>query len=77
MRAALLRAAEVLEQERIVEVPAFLFGEADVAADVHPDPAAADTVSGRLAFDEIQRVAQRAEQPGKPNFLPLRHGPAP
>ena len=53
-------AAEVLQQQRIVELPDLGFAETDLAADVDADPAAAHAMAGRLAFHQIQRIAERA-----------------
>ena len=61
-------AAEILQQQRVVELPDLALAQADLAADVDADPAAAHAMPGRLAFDHVQRVAERAEKFGEPNF---------
>lgn len=57
-------AAEILHQQRIVKFPDFLLVQSDFAADVDADPAAAYAMPGRLAFDQIERMAERPEQFG-------------
>ena len=41
-----------------------------VAADMHADPAARDGMSGRVAFRDVERIAQRANQLGEPDAGP-------
>ncbi len=62
-------AAEVLQQQRVIELPYFGFAQTDLAADMDADPATADAVPGRLALDHIQCVAERAEQFGQDDLL--------
>ena len=59
------RAAEILEQQRVVKVVTVLGAEAERAADVAADPAGADAMAGRLAFGDVERVAERADQLGE------------
>ena len=63
-------ATDVLHQQRVIEFPDFGFGQADLAADMDADPAAADAMAGRLAFHHVERVAQRAEQFGEAELRP-------
>ena len=67
-------AAEILQQQRVVEVGELGLAEADLPADLHADPAAADAMSGRLPLGDVERVAQRAEQFGERDLIGLPRG---
>lgn len=54
-------AAEILEQQRVVELLQFVIGHADLAADMGADVADADAVAGRLALGQVERLAQRLD----------------
>jgi hypothetical protein len=58
-------AAEVLEQERVVEVGQFRLAEPEFGAYGRADEAAANAMALRLAFGHVERIAQRAEQFGR------------
>jgi len=55
-------AAQVLEQQRLVQLPALPLVQADLVANVGADPAAAQAVPLGLALGDVQRVAERAHQ---------------
>ena len=61
-------AAEVLEQQRVVEFPDPALIEADFLPDLHADPAAADAMALGLALGHVERMAERAEQLGQPDL---------
>ncbi len=61
-------AAEILEQQGVVELRQIGFRRGRFAADMHSDPAAANAVAGRLALGHVQRMAERAQQLGQPNL---------
>ena len=54
-------AAEVLEQQRVIEFPQFVIGEAGLAADMDADPAAAHAMTGGLALGHVERVTERSQ----------------
>jgi len=58
-------ASQVLQQQRVVQLPQLALGQADVPADVHADPAGAHAVAFGLAFGDVERVAQGADQFGQ------------
>ena len=62
-------AAEILEQQRVVQFPDPALIEADFPADLYADPAAADAMAFRLPLGHIQRMTERPEQLGQPDFL--------
>ncbi len=62
-------AAEVLQEQRVIELPYFGLAQTDLAADMDSDPTTADAVAGRLALDHIQCVAECAEQLGQDDLL--------
>jgi len=66
-------AAEIFEQQRVVQLPDPALVEADFLADLHADPAAADAMTLRLPLGQVQRVAERTEQFGQPDLLRLPH----
>ena len=59
------RAAEVLEEQGVVEIVALARGEAQRDADLAADVAATDAMAGGLAFGDIERIAERADQLGE------------
>ena len=59
------RAADILEQQGVVEIGKLVVGHAQRAADVEADPAAADTVTCGLTFRQIEGVTQGADELGK------------
>ncbi|MNT63116.1 hypothetical protein D3C72_2009010 [compost metagenome] len=65
-------AAEILEQQGVVEIMQRLVGKAEFAADRRADPAAADAMTGRLALGHVERHAQRLDDFRKSD--PCRHG---
>ncbi len=58
-------AAGVLQQGRVIQLAQLLRAEADRPAQLLGDPATALGVPGRLAFREVQRMAQRDEHLGQ------------
>ena len=60
------RAADVLEQEAVVEVAALGQRQADALGDRHADQAAAERVPERLAFRDVERERQSAEHSETP-----------
>ena len=60
-------AAEVLEQQRVVEIAQGGDIQADRLADVHADPAHADAVAFRLTFGQVERMAERAHELREPH----------
>jgi hypothetical protein len=54
-------AAEVLHQQRVVEVAQRGIAEAQFAANMNADPAAADAMARRLPLRHVQRMAQATE----------------
>jgi len=62
-------AAEILQQQRVVQLPYPGFAQAELAADMDPDPAAAQAVPGRLALDQVERMTERAQQLRQADFL--------
>jgi len=58
-------AAQILEQQRVVQVPQVVIVEAQAAPDVHADPAAAHAMAFRLALGDVERVAERRNQFGQ------------
>ena len=67
-------AAKILQQQRIIEFRDLVFAEADFPADFDAYPAASHTMSGRLPFGEIERVAECAQQFGKRDLVELPGG---
>jgi hypothetical protein len=61
-------AAEVLEEQGVIEVGQCPPVETGRLADVHADPAGADAVAGRLALGHVERVAERADQLRQPHW---------
>ncbi len=60
-------AAKVLQEERIIEFPDLGIAEADLAADLRADPAAADATAFRLPFVHIEGMAERAQRLRQPD----------
>jgi hypothetical protein len=58
-------AAKVLEQQRVIQFPQLVVVQASGTADMHPDPAAAHAVASGLAFGNVERIAQGANQLGE------------
>jgi hypothetical protein len=48
-------ATEILEQQRVIQFPRLLGGQADPLSDMHADPAAAHPMAGRLTFGQVAR----------------------
>ncbi|MOA03465.1 hypothetical protein D3C78_1229740 [compost metagenome] len=65
-------AAQVFQQDGVVQIPQLRRRQPQRLADVHADPAATDAVAFRLALGDIQRVAERADEFGQ--FQGGRHG---
>src|SRR4051812_14697208 len=65
-------ATQILQQQGVIKLPDLRIAEADFLPDVDPDPAAAHAMTGRLTLDHIERMAERAEQFGEPDFLLAR-----
>jgi hypothetical protein len=55
-------AAQVFQQQSVVKLPQLLIGQAQLPADVHADPAAAHAMPRRLAFGDVERIAERCDQ---------------
>ena len=55
-------AAEILEQQGIIEIVAILRRQAERATDVAADPAGADAMAGRLSLGQVERIAERRHQ---------------
>ena len=58
-------AAQILEQQGVVQIPQVFIGHAQFASHMHADPAAADAMAFRLPFRDVERLAQGADQFGK------------
>jgi hypothetical protein len=58
-------AAEIFQEQRVVEVGELRHGQAEHLADMHADPAAAHAVTDGLAVGHVQRVAERADDLGQ------------
>ena len=58
-------AAEILEQQGVVQILELGLRQAELAADVDADPAAPHAVARRLALGQVQRPAERAENFGQ------------
>jgi len=54
-------ASEVFQQQSVIEFPDLHIVEPDLVTDMDSDPAAANAMSGGLAFDHVQRMAQRPQ----------------
>ena len=65
-------AAGVLEQQRVEEVGAGAGRELELLGDPHPDHAGADRVPRGLAFGDVERVRERADDPGERDVLHTR-----
>jgi len=55
-------AADILEQERVIEIAHLAVGQAEFLPDIHSNPTATDAVAFRLAFGQVERVAQCTDQ---------------
>ena len=64
-------AAQVLQQQGVVQLPQLRLGQADLPADVHADPAAAHAVALGLALRDVQRMAECADQLREQQFANL------
>jgi hypothetical protein len=53
-------AADVLQEQGVVEFRQVGIAQADLPADMHSDPAAAHAMPSWLAFGQIERMAERA-----------------
>ena len=60
-------AAEVLEQQRVMQLVPLGVGQAEHLADPAADPAGADAMAGGLPLGDVERIAERAEQFGERN----------
>ena len=58
-------AAQILQQQRVVELPQRRIVQAQASPDVGADPAAAHAMPRRLPLGEVEREAERADQLGK------------
>ena len=61
-------AAQVLQQDGVVQFPSLQFIEAKLLGNLQADPATAYAVALRLAFGDIKRVAEGAQQLGQTDF---------
>jgi len=59
-------AAQVLEQQGVVQLPALARAQTDDAGHVHADPAAAHAVALGLALGQVECVAEGADDFGQP-----------
>ena len=67
-------AAQILEQQRVIQFPQLEFADPDLLTDLRADEAAAHAMPGRLAFGHVERVAERAQQFGEPDIAGGRRG---
>ncbi len=67
-------AAQVFQQQRVVQLPALLVAQAQRLGDVHTNPAAAHAVALGLAFGDVQCVAQGADEFGQLDARRQRKG---
>lgn len=61
-------AAEILQQQRVIQLPDFRGIEPNLPADVDSNPAAARAVSGGLSLHHIQRMTERTENLSQLDF---------
>jgi hypothetical protein len=58
-------AAQVFEQQGVIQLSSLRCGQADFAADRHADPGAAHAVAFGLALGHVERVTEGAHQFGE------------
>ena len=58
-------AAQVFQQQGVIQIPQVIVAHADLAAHMHADPAAADAMPFRLALGDVERLAEGGDQFGQ------------
>ena len=62
-------AAQVLQQQGVIQIPQVFIRHAQFASHVHADPATADAMAFWLSLRDVQGLAQGGDQFGKPDAV--------